>query len=507
MIKIIQVSIARFRSISKIEYNINEENNLIAFCGQNNIGKTNTLRAINLFFNPKEYETELDMPRIKNATGGGAIHPKINIIFHDTDKSFYYSIIRNIKDFLKDDIGLKGEKFERSGNNKINKQTLNEEEIKNILNNFEFVYIESINTLMPELIEKLTSDMIDVEYDKARFSESKKILKEAYDIYRDGLQEILNSFARDISETFQKFQDNWSVKFILPNNSETFRGIISDDVSLQLDDSGNIGIIDKGAGLQRLTTILLNFEMLSRLHNKKQVIACIDEPDVYLHEGLQRKLKSFFDENAKNMQLFITTHSKVFINPYNMKNVFLLSSKTHVQYSVRKRKDINVKETILIDITEEEGYNQICHHLGIEKVNYEVLQPFNLLVEGDCDKKYLRELCKYFTINVPNIISLNGADNAIKFLEFYESYYKDGRFKYKPKIKVLFDNDSKGREVFKKVNAKNYNNIYVKCILIQNYAGNACCSLEKNTTNNEIEDFIYPELVCNLTNSLLEKKE
>lgn len=49
MIKISNVSIERFRSIMKMDYDICLDNNLIAFCGQNNVGKTNTLRAINIF--------------------------------------------------------------------------------------------------------------------------------------------------------------------------------------------------------------------------------------------------------------------------------------------------------------------------------------------------------------------------------------------------------------------------------------------------------------------------
>ena len=35
---------------------------------------------------------------------------------------------------------------------------------------------------------------------------------------------------------------------------------------------------------------------------------------------------------------------------------------------------------------------------------------------------------------------------------------------------------------------------------------NANREVEHNSTNNEIEDFIYPELTCYLINKLLEKK-
>lgn len=139
----------------------------------------------------------------------------------------------------------------------------------------EFVYIESVNTFIPDLIGKITEGMMDVEYDKSRFSQSKKELKKAYDTYIDGLRAILRTFADDISNTFRSFRENWKVEFDVPKNSETFRDLISEDVKLLLNDNGSIGVLDKGAGLQRLATILLSFEMLSRIGGKKVCLSVL----------------------------------------------------------------------------------------------------------------------------------------------------------------------------------------------------------------------------------------
>lgn len=507
MIKIKKIQIERFRSIINMDFQISEDNNLIAVCGQNNVGKTNSLRAINIFFNPEQYDPEIDMPRIKHATGGGATHPKITITFYDDKANKYCCITRKMDKYCKGEENLSGYQYTLRGKKKIDRVQMELKKIEDLLNQIEFVYVESINVLMPDLIDKLTNDVIDVQYNKARFSETKKKLKESYDLYIDGLREIMDSFAQDISQTFSSFQPNWSVKFHVPKYSDTFRQLISDDVYLQLDDCGSIGIEDKGAGLQRLATILLQFEMLGRLHTKKQVIACIDEPDVYLHEGLQRKLKKFFDEKAETMQLIYTTHSKVFINPYNMKNVFLLSANQRLQYSARKTRIISVVETYLENIENEEGYKKICQHLGIENTITEPLEKYNLIVEGQCDKMYISELCHFFGIEEPNIIPLNGADNAVKFLEFYDAYYSYMQNENKPMIKVLLDNDSKGRTVYNQLNSKkkNYEALTVECLLIQNFLGNADMRPEHNVTNNEIEDLMYPEVICYLVNSILPK--
>lgn len=508
MLCIVNCNISRYRSILSMAMDISSELNLIAICGQNNVGKTNTLRAINLFFHPETYAPEVDMPKIKHATGGQSIHPKIEITFWDDQNDIYYSICRDMKLYSEplQELSLYGNSFILDGKKKKDKQNLSSEQIKTILDQIEFVYIESINTFIPELIGKITEGIINVEYDKARFSQSRKALKDAYDTYIDGLSAILGTFANDISNTFKFFRDNWKVEFIVPKNSETLRDLISEDVRLSLDDNGSIGVLDKGAGLQRLATILLNFEMLSRINRKKSIIVCIDEPDAYLHEGLQRKLKTLFDEKSSSMQLLFTTHSKVFINEYSMRNVFLLDSRHYEQYSTRKKRNINVMETILVDINDQIGYDKICAHLGIEAVTYELLQRNNLLVEGNCDKKYLTNLFNYFELPCPNIESLNGADNATKYLEFYDSYYRNNTTQYKPKVKVILDNDIKGREIYNKIKAITYRHIDVSVMLLQNHNNSGNTETEKNNTNNEIEDFMYPEVMVYLINSLLERK-
>lgn len=506
MISITDVQINRFRSILALNFQISPANNLIAICGKNNVGKTNTLKAIRLFFHPNEFDIN-DVPTIKKATGGQSVYPKICVTFLDSTTSIYYCITRTWD--AKDNVNsiLTGYSYLLNGKSKINKNTLTTIEINSFLKKIYFIFIDSVNVFLPDLIDKITDDMISVQYDRARFSETKKNLKESYDNYVDGLQKILDTFANDISTTFSEFNSAWKIKFQVPRNSETVKDLISNDVSLLLDDNGSFNVQSKGAGLQRLTAILLYFEMIKRLINRKQIILCIDEPDVFLHEGLQKKLKNLFDERSAEMQIFYTTHSKLFINQYNMKNILLLDSKIYEQFSVRKGRNISITETLKIDLSDEEGYKKICNHLGIEQTTYDILDVRNLLVEGECDKKYIDQLCKYFGYIAPNIISMNGADNALKYLEFYNSFYQDSTCAYKPKIKIILDNDPKGREIAAKIQSKSFNNILTQVHIIQNFCGNANTSLINNSTNNEVEDLIYPEIICYLINRILKIKK
>lgn len=509
MLKINNIEINSFRSILNLKLDLEMESDLVSICGENNVGKTNTLRAINLFFNPDEYDFLSDRPTLKQAQGGSRIDPKIIITFFDDDEDKYYKIVRDFKYYnTKDKKYLSGISYTKRGSliNNNSRKEMSHSEINNKLDDIEFKYIESINIDMPDLIEKLTNDVIDVEYERRRMTKSKQDLKNAYVKYTSGLQEILDVFSNAISQTFNEFKSNWSVNFNVPTSADTFRDLISDDVELLIDDKGCNGIEQKGSGLQRLAVILLNFEILKRIKCKKGYIVCIDEPDIFLHDGLQKKLMCFFRENSKQMQIFYTTHSRNFIDQYSMRNVVLLGAKHYPQHSARKKRNIDVVETYLIETNTDDGYDKICEQLGIEKNNYDVLSKTNVIVEGNCDKTYIEKLCNYFNISFCNIISANGVNNIEKYLSFYDSCYYNAHIDHKPKIRILFDNDNDGREICKTIKRKTYNHIDAECIVIKNFIGNADICFEKNNTNNEIEDFVYPEVVCYLVNKLLSNR-
>ena len=53
--------------------------------GKNNVGKTNVLRAIYLFFNPDTYNAVIDRNMIKQITGGQSDDPKISLKVKDDE--------------------------------------------------------------------------------------------------------------------------------------------------------------------------------------------------------------------------------------------------------------------------------------------------------------------------------------------------------------------------------------------------------------------------------------
>lgn len=498
MLRIKELSVKRFRSILNMHLSIDKTNNIISICGQNNCGKTNTLRSIDIFFNPERYIPKNDAPSHKYlGSYGGAVFPEINIIFIDDTSNELFEITAIFKkDGFEKYIGYRRGK-------KRKRYVLNDSDINAILNKIKVYFIESVNVDIPNLTRRIINDLFDTEYERTRFTGIKNNLRKAFLAYTSGLQQILNELSDEINPMFTQFHDQWGISFLIDKDIQYFRDLISDEVQFSIVDGSKNEIETKGAGLQRLAFILINIRIIEKI-KRKSIILLIDEPDLYLHPGLQKKLFEYLQGIISKPQIFITTHSKIFIDTYGLRNVFLLELKQDVKYYQRKNKTFSILNTQNVQLDELDGAKKIRNYLGIDDKEFDIIDKYNLMVEGECDKKYLYQLFKYFNIDPPNIIEANGADNMQKYLDFYNSYY--GSSMIKPIIRVILDNDPKGREILHKLRSKLYNNITVSIELIPNYLGELPLTLEKCKTNNEVEDFIYPELLCYLVNELLKKK-
>lgn len=489
-----------------MEFKISNPNMPISICGQNNVGKTNTLRAINLFFYPECFDQRNDIPVVKKATYGGSYYPSITLTFKSTDNpDRFIEITRDFKLYDEKNSGLKGvKKIEK----RSSRQDLEESEIKKFLSQIEFRFIESIDVNTTELIDDLTSDILDTKYQNSRFVNEKRELKEAYEKYSKGMQSILDSFSADVSEVFHSFKENWDIKFTVPSQVDRFRDMISDDVEFKIDDKSGLGVSNKGSGLQRLAIILLNLEILKRINKSKKnvFLICIDEPDIYLHEGLQKKLYDFIKNCG--FQVFYTTHSKNFIDENNLQNIVFLEAIQNSRPYSRVNREVKYITTTYISPNDKSGYKKICEHLGIEPVliDEDVLAKHNILVEGECDEKYLKKLAEYYGIDFNGVkfIIAYGVTRINPMLDVYNSFYSNKN--QKPIIHALFDNDNAGFPEYKRLKDKlkngSYRNIDVKPYIIKNYDG----KLLTNNVNHEIEDLMYPEIICLLLNIFLEQQ-
>jgi predicted ATP-dependent endonuclease of OLD family len=517
-LKIIKIEIKRFRSINNLILAINDLSSIISICGANNIGKTNVLRALNLFFNPDDFNFENDIPYLKQKTRGSAVYPEIKLTFKDT------SSLVEIERAFDSDKGvvfneLKGRtaKNPENTNGRSKWNDLTDEQIKTILAKHIFFFIPAINISFPELINKIIDDVYDIEFERTRLSGFKKQLKQLFDEYNNGVIDVLNDLAEEINPLFSNFNENWSVEFKSNAEVKKFQDLISENINFYIKDKAGFNNEGKGSGLQKIGFILLHQKIIEKLvSRKKNVILCIDEPDAFIHRGLQLELKNNLNSIAQKNQVFITTHSPEFINKYDLKNVILLDQEIGEDKEYQRSKQIlNQINTILVDTNEDEGYKKIQQYLGIEEQKPDLLEKYNIFVEGDTDKIYIENLCNFFGIKLKNIISCNGVTNYKAQLDFYDNWYSDNQDK-KPKILLLFDNDEAGRNEFTDIKSKidnpklNYKNLEVALEIIINYKGENPDTkiFQKNSDINfEIEDFIYPELIFQSAMSIISQKK
>ena len=80
MINISEIKIANYRSFKDKGNKISKMNNINVLVGKNNVGKTNVLRAIYLFFYPDNFNALIDRNMIKQLTSGASKNPKISIL-------------------------------------------------------------------------------------------------------------------------------------------------------------------------------------------------------------------------------------------------------------------------------------------------------------------------------------------------------------------------------------------------------------------------------------------
>lgn len=506
--KIKSIDIKRYRSIDDLKLVIDTSTNFISICGPNNVGKTNVLRALNLFFNPDRYVFEKDAPHLKQHTRGGSVATEINLQFED--KGNVYEIIRKIE-ILEGKINIKnrGILYKNGTDSKQNKSDLDSGKILELIKSFVFFYIPAINVSFPDLINLIINDVYEIEFDKSRFSGLKGELKSSFEKYDNGLVSVLNQLAEEINPLFQRFNNNWSVKFKSNAEVKKFQDLISEDISFHIDDKAGFNNDGKGSGLQKLGFILLHQKIIEKLsRSKKNIIFCIDEPDAFLHRGLQLKLKEILYNIADRHQVIVTTHSPEFIDSSTLKNVILLDQNVgEAKLYKRTGSFVNPINTVSIDLSREDGARKIREYLGLEEDRTDLLDNYNLFVEGRCDEKYISELCKFFKIEAKRIIPIDGVNKYDRELEFYDDWYS-GSSK-KPKIMLLFDNDNEGRKCYGLIKGKKFKNIQVDCRFIPTKTGHLpdLNNLNNIKSNLEIEDFVYPEIIFHLASLLLSSKE
>lgn len=491
--------VKRYRSLMDVKIDINDSSPIV-ICGENNIGKTNFLRALNVFFNhlfqPDIFNPAIDIPHhiYEGSRGAGAkteltgsfkfegkATTNIKVTFYDEDEPSYL----------------------------IDDKPANQEQVKELISKFHFLLVESHNVDLPTLISAILEKDGLLRLDTKRSKQTQPLAK--LEEFITLSQKAISDIEKAINQCFGQLTDfdgilkDKEIKITFAE-FDSLRDVVKTMTSITLFDGNSHGIASKGSGAQR--AVFLSLMQYISKNSKRKIIWGIDEPEAFLQPRLQKKVAEVLAGIVQNEKqpIILTTHSQHFINLNNLSSTHIFKGTLEPrEYKRKPGKTFYETSTSPVKTASDlEKAMLIKQHLGISNNDgWEVL-PYNLLVEGEEDKKYLETLLASLEIPAPNIVWSGGASKIGGYLQYYNLFAKD--LSYKPQFVCIFDNDVEGREQSKKIKPKSYSHIDVKVFPLPRYDGKIPVDNTQDE-NWEIEDFLPPEQVLGVVNLILKKEK
>ncbi len=405
MIAIQKIEIQYFRSIYKEEIKGIKHFNI--FTGKNDVGKSNILKALNLFFNNEtdsgvvlDFAEDFNKKRLtevrKDSVKGkqfiqikvtfetGDLFPKtLPKAFTITKKWNRDSKIPTITDDIEKKL-----KAENRAYNDRSKMSLTK-----YLARIKYYYIPAIKD----------NAIFKIAYDELRESIYKNQLISDKEIIQS-MSELHNKISSATLELNREFKDVSNIDAMLrsPQNITDLYRTIS--ISTEMDGS-DISLDKRGDGIRiRYIPSILNYIAI----NSSNIITVwgFEEPENSLEYRMAQQLaNSFKDEYSMKSQIFISSHSPAFISLEDFDNTqiyrcFNTNNKTKILSSQNCKNEIGIEEELgYIELQKElyKEYNEKIESLKeIEKTTAMMQEEFRkilkpvLLTEGKTDVLILK---------------------------------------------------------------------------------------------------------------------
>ncbi|WP_462163614.1 ATP-dependent nuclease [Pseudoalteromonas xiamenensis] len=215
-----------------------------------------------------------------------------------------------------------------------------------------------------------------------------------HSLYEDLKKHLLGS--HDKRQKVRDFERYLSENFFFGNDISLVPMVDKDVVYVKEGDDEDRPIYDLGDGIQSI--IILTFKVFMA---EEPTMFFIEEPEHYLHAGLQRTLIETFAKHKEHM-FFMTTHS----------NHFLDLAQERDDVSIQQVSRIN-GETIVEPALE---LSDVLSELGV-RASSVLLANCSIWVEGVTDKLYLRTYLKKY------IEELDDTDRANKLKSLHENLH------------------------------------------------------------------------------------
>jgi len=398
------IRVRYYRSIYESEIKSFSDVNVLS--GKNDSGKTNYLKALNLFFEPEKINWERDFNKDRQKkhveTLGGKRFLDISVTFNNIPGYKHLGESFTITRAW----GIDGALDRRSpfeGDDKAQTQ------LKKFLNNFKYIYIPAVRDerFFVDLLLRLQKELFAKE-DRKRTTEN-KIQLAAQDLNTE-LGKVAGELTQEILEN-TKISSNLN----LPTSLQELFGSVH--ITTKFNDH-NIFLDDRGHGVRMnlIPTILAYISKIS----KRYFILGFDEPENSCEYSLCQSMAQFIvDKCSLKTQIFLTSHSFSYTN---------LNSQRVSTYRVQRNpsgetvaNSIQESKSHLDDLNEELGLFEISKELNVvylrlcaereqidrlKKKSEQENKPL-LLFEGVTDLKHFemahkilrgKELCDVFVV-------------------------------------------------------------------------------------------------------------
>lgn len=311
------VTKVRARNFRSIEDTTLTLHSFTVLTGENNVGKTNILQALNHFFDPSKSFAESDLNR-------QAKRKFIQVIVHFAEptpalqKEFGIGSDDGFSIAMTYRFGALKEYLFRS---RISSKAIHADDLLKFFKGF-FLYVPSIRDLETHLDRRGNAIFADI---------TKALLKKLSAFQRRGLlrsaelgmQNINRALQRELGDLLRTFSEHLPEKVKVRLDTTPSLGEIVGLLKLVITDTNGTetNLESKGQGFHSLVVISLFSHVMSSRPQKG--LLAIEEPELHLHPNLQRVLFRLMRKSPKKkgVQMICSTHSTYFIKQCELGNI------------------------------------------------------------------------------------------------------------------------------------------------------------------------------------------
>jgi predicted ATP-dependent endonuclease of OLD family len=462
MIKLESVEIENFRSIIGETLTLNF-NDLVVIVGPNNCGKSNILRALQLFFsggvegNP--YTTESDYPKSDSLSPKAQTKITVTVKYDPSkDVSIKKSLdeLEKESDQLRLDNNMVRLRLSYSKNGVESWQFLGKKGVRNIkkdlihkvrdsvVQSVVFKYIPVGRDSLESITQEISSELI-----KTIFSGWSGAVQKRKEI-NDAIAALIGKLSPELKTSSgavtgsirQVFSEIENLELKLPfENLEEMLPSLMPIVS----DTAETGLKSKGAGIQT-SSLLFLLKYLADNHPQRYnarvtFIWAVEEPESFLHPTKQKAMADMLVGFSKEVQTIITTHCAHFVPRTNSGiNTYVVDKKLEKPCS-----------TMVIG----SDYELARQTLGVSLLDSMALYPLNLVVEGPSDEILLNGALEMLSEDIAidssdvKCFPAGNATSATYLFETIRNFSDESTV-----VKLVIDGDKAGRDALAGLNGR-----------------------------------------------------